>query len=258
MTYLFHTEKLSVRRGNKNICENLNLQIRPGEVWGVIGPNGSGKTTLLTTLAGLIIPHMGGIFLGEKKISNFSPRSLAQKRAILFQDTHDIFSQTVWEFCEDSRYSHLNITGKNSDGHKIIREALQVVGLAHYASHSLQSLSGGERRRLAVAAILVQSPILYLLDEPTNHLDLHFQIKVLEHFKQLAKQEAVAILMSLHDINLATHYCEFILMLCGDGTVLQGVPEEIFSKENLERVYQCVFQSVKVDQRHVWLPYLKP
>lgn len=256
MSLLLETKNLTLKIADKVLCRDLDFDIKAEEVIGLIGPNGSGKTTLLKTLAGLLEPSTGEIFLAGKKLSVFSEKTLARERGILFQDTQDVFPQTVYEYCSGGRYPYLNyFTQESEEDKNTIKNALSVMGLQHHAEQSIQTLSGGERRRLAIAALLAQEPTIYLLDEPMNHLDLHFQLKVADYFKQLAKQRSRAVLMALHDINLAALYCDRILMLCGDGTFLLGTPPCVFSKENLERIYQCSFASVMLDGKQLWVPY---
>jgi iron complex transport system ATP-binding protein len=257
MTILLETKKLTLQITSKLICHNLDLQIRTGEIIGVLGTNGSGKTTLLKTLAGLLPIASGEIWLSQQKMSTLSQKNIAQQLGFLFQDTQDIFPQTVVEFCSGGRYPHLNyFAWENEQDKKIIEKALYVMGLENHATQNINTLSGGERRRLAIATLLTQTPEIYLLDEPTNHLDLYFQIKVLNHFKMLAKQNSVSILMSLHDINLAAYYCDRVLILCGDGTFLLGDPVHVISKENLERIYQCPFELIASGTKKAWIPYL--
>ncbi|HLB58124.1 MAG TPA: ABC transporter ATP-binding protein, partial [Gammaproteobacteria bacterium] len=228
---------------------------KSGEMWGIIGPNGSGKTTLLYSLANLLPVLSGDIFLQEKKISRLSQKNIARQLGILFQDSSDIFPQSVFEFCSSGRYPHLNYFsfGKKEDAF-LIKKALSIVDLEKNISQKVHTLSGGERRRLDIATLLSQSPTIYLLDEPTNHLDIRYQIKILDHFKQLTKREPVSVVMSIHDINLAAHYCDKILMLLGEGEYLEGDPSNLFSEKNLERLYQHRFQKITVDAKSVWTP----
>lgn len=236
---LLHTQNLQITIGKKIICRDLTLQIRAGEIWGILGQNGSGKTTLLHTLARLHPAMRGEIWVGEKKLKALSIKSLAQQIGILFQDFNDTFPQTVWEYCLAARYPHLAYFKKESAKDKdIVTQALQTMELCELIERKITQLSGGEKRRLALAAILAQTPLVYLLDEPTNHLDVRYQFHVLNQLKNMATTQTVAVMMSLHDINLAQQFCNRILLLFADGYVLQGCPEETLTQENLTRLYQ--------------------
>ena len=249
------THQLTVAIQNKIICQDLDFTAQPGEVWGILGANGSGKTTMLHTLAGLHPAPAGKIFLHQQPIAKLANKSVAQSVAILFQDNSDTFPQSVWEFCSAGRFPHLSYFSKPGKQDKdIIASALQVMDLDSYSNKNIQHLSGGEKRRLAIAAVLAQTPDVYLLDEPTNHLDVHYQVKTLQHFHHLAKTDSAAIVMSLHDVNLAQQYCSHILMLFNDGSILQGTMSDIMTRENLSRLY-CHPMLILNDGKNVfWHP----
>lgn len=251
MMHLLTTTDLTVQIADKKICQALNWTLEPGDICGILGGNGSGKTTLLHTLAGLIPVQSGEIFLGTKNLTALTAQDIAQQVAILFQETNVTFPQTVFEFCLQGRYPHLSYFGwEKSIDKEIVLAALTQMKLETKLSQSIQTLSGGEKRRLAIATLLAQTPKIYLLDEPTNHLDLRHQISVLNHFKKLSQTDSVGIVMALHDINLAHHYCNKILMLFGDNEVLFGETDVLLNQKNLSRLYRHPIEN----NRELWLP----
>lgn len=230
------TKNLTLKIGQLTLCEALNLVIRPGEMWAVLGANGSGKTTLLHTLAGLLPAEQGQIFLNQEAFTQLSNKALAQSLGILFQDYNPPFPQTVWEYCCAGRYPHRAYFQKESAGDKhIVLQALQVMELDKLKQRSVAQLSGGEKRRLAIASLLAQTPDIYLLDEPTNHLDLRHQIQVLKHFRHLVATKSAAVVLSLHDVNLAQQFCNRFLFLFPNGATQQ---DTIMTSESLTRLYQ--------------------
>lgn len=246
-----HAKQIAVTAGNKMICENLTLHLQPGNVWGILGPNGSGKTTLLHALAGLNPLNQGEIWLGEDKLHALSPKTIAKHLAILFQDTHFTFPQTVWDYCCAARFPHLNYFKKESDEDiEIIKDALKIMDLIELKQQYITQLSGGEKRRLAIAAILAQTPAIYLLDEPTNHLDIRHQIKALNHFRQLAETQRVSVMISLHDINLAQQFCNRMLLMFPDGSTISGSPHETLTPTNLTRLYQYPVKKSAIEIFH--------
>jgi iron complex transport system ATP-binding protein len=252
---LLTTHNLTIRIGNQTICDNINLQIKSGETWGILGPNGSGKTTLLQTLGNLRAPTQGELWLQHRRITSLSTKEIARYVGILFQDSMHTFPQTVFESCLAGRHPHLSRLGwKNTLDYQITDEALAAMELTHLAHHPVDILSGGERQRLAIATILTQTPLLYLLDEPTNHLDIRHQIKVLQQMKLLCDTHSAGVVMSLHDVNLAQQFCQHILMLFKDGETLIGTPDEILTIDNLTRLYQHPMQYLSANSQKCWMP----
>ncbi len=255
MKNLLAAKNITLAIADKILCRDLNLEIRAGDVWGILGPNGCGKTTLLHALARLHSVKQGDIFLHDKKISAFSGKELSRRLGILFQDTQESFSQTVQEYCLTGRHPHLShFAWENTDDKKIAAQALKQMELENKLTQQIHTLSGGERRRLSLATVLTQTPSVYLLDEPTNHLDIYHQIKVLNYFKTLAETQAIGVMMSLHDVNMAQRYCNKVLMLFDNGETLQGTPLDVFTTENFSRLYQHSFRKGIVENISCWLP----
>lgn len=243
---MLQANHLTVEIANKIICRDLNWQVFAGEVWGILGANGSGKTTLLHTLAKLHDGFFGELFLRKNDIHSYTQKEISQQMGILLQDTQAHFPRSVFDYCIEGRYPHLSYFTRLSEADfSIAKIALQDMDLIAQADQNVQTLSGGERRRLAIATLLAQTPQVYLLDEPTNHLDWRHQVKVLNHFKSLAQHQANAVIMSLHDVHLAQQFCHKILMLFGDGSYLQGDTQQVLTVENLSRLYNCSVQWVK-------------
>lgn len=250
---ILKTNKLSLQIGKKNICNNVDLEFRAGEVWGILGPNGSGKTTLLHTLGGLQSYPRGEVTLHQRSLAKLPPRDIAQSLGILLQEVQTIFSQTVWEYCLDARFPHLHYFKKiTSQDECIVHDSLQKMDLLAHRNNNIQQLSGGEKRRLAIAALLTQNPTIYLLDEPTNHLDLKHQMTTLKHFQYLAKTQAALVLMSLHDINLVQQFCDYVLLICADGTIKQGSVSEMLSENNLSQLYKYPLCSLRSENKLFW------
>lgn len=253
MTALLTAQEITIAIGGKTICEKLSFAIHAGEIWGLLGANGSGKTTLLHALARLSTVAHGKILLEGCPIQQFSPIDLAQRIGILFQDSNANFPQNVWEYCLGARYPHLGYFKRESaHDRELTRTALQCMELENHLKKNIQQLSGGERRRLQVAALLTQSPMMYLLDEPTNHLDLRHQLKVLNTVRSIVKKPTTAALMTLHDINLAQQYCTHLLMLLPEGRFLQGPAAQLLTAPSLSLLYQCQIKQVMHGEEIFW------
>jgi iron complex transport system ATP-binding protein len=255
MNGLFNVSALDVAIAGRTLCRDLNLRIEPGQCWGILGRNGAGKTTLLHTLAGLRTAERGQIRLKGNDIAQLSRQHIAQSLGLVPQDSHDAFPCTVLETALIGRHPHLGQWAAESpDDFRRAQSALQTVGLRGLETRRIDTLSGGERRRLALATILVQEPDLFLLDEPTNHLDLHHQITLLTHFWNLVKSEQRAVLMSLHDVNLALRFCDHLILLFDNGATIAGPGRECVSKQLLEELYGHPFTELESAMGPVYLP----
>ena len=252
---LLKTENLGVSIAGKIICENLNLEITPGQCWGMLGKNGSGKTTLLHTLAGLREKDSGSIYLEDQPIDMLKRKDIARKLGILFQDSSDPFPSTVLETALIGRHPHLSTwQWESTEDKSIALQALMDVELNNMEARQVTTLSGGERRRLAMATLLAQDPDIALLDEPTNHLDLHHQMSVLKLLKDKILKKNKALVMSLHDINLAGRFCTHIILLYDGKKITHGPVEDMLNISNLEQVFGHPMQAIQHELGVAYLP----
>lgn len=229
---------LDISQGGHNLCQGLELELAAGECWAVLGGNGSGKTTLLHTLAGLIPASNGELHLDRHPFHTLPRRRIARQLGLLLQESHDPFPTTVLETALSGRHPHLGRWQNEGDeDYAIAREALTLMELAGMEQRMVQTLSGGERRRLAIATLLTQEPPLLLLDEPLNHLDLHHQQQLLRQLRQLAGGGRTVV-MVLHDPNQALRYCDRVLLLYGDGRWESGACDELLTVERLSCLYK--------------------
>ena len=246
MSVLLQTRQLHVQIAQQTICRELNISVHPGQCWAVLGVNGAGKTTLLHTLAGLR-PALGGdILIQQRALRGYPRHELAQKLGMLFQDIQDPFPSTVMETTLMGRHPYTKSwQWENAEDYRIATQALTQVGLHHLAQRQINTLSGGERQRLAVATLLTQTPQVYLLDEPTNHLDLQYQHHILRLFKRYAIEQACAVVMILHDINLAARYCDHAILLFRDEEPACGASDELLTENHLSRLYDYCIRKIK-------------
>ena len=251
---LCQTHGLRVVIGGTSVCESLDLTIGAGQCWALLGMNGVGKTTLLHTLAGLRAPQSGEIRLGESPLSDLSRREIAKRLALMPQLVEDAFPATVFEEALAGRNPHLSPWAwESAEDESITHAALIEVGLAPLASRLTTTLSGGERRRVQLAALLVQNAPLMLLDEPVNHLDLHRQVLLLELVRKKVSGSGRAAIMSLHDVNLASRFCDHVLLMFGTGDCASGAAEQMLTEEMLTRVYCHSLRAVEVDGRRLFV-----
>lgn len=255
MKTLLSTHALSVSIGGKSVCQGLDLQIRSGESWAILGMNGAGKTTLLHTLAGLRLADGGQIELLGKALNQLSKRDIARRLGLLLQDYEDAFPGTVLQTVLTGRHPHINNwQWETADDVALAMDALKFVDLEGFAERSILTLSGGERRRVALATLLCQQPRLYLLDEPTNHLDLRYQQQIIRTLVGRLTAQDRAALMIMHDINLAMRYCDHALLLFPEGEVQAGTCHEVLNADNLSRLYDYPMRELQLEQVKVFVP----
>lgn len=234
---LLQTEQLTVRIGNYTICQQLDLTLYRNQSYAILGNNGVGKTTLLQTLAGLLTPSSGTIYLHQQPLATYSSRQRAQYLGLLTQTTPSGLESTLWEWALLGRYPHLSRWQSPSPyDQQRAAQALADMALSPLKNRSTHTLSGGEWQRLKLAQLLTQAPQVYLLDEPANHLDWYYQAHILGYLKHYIQPQA-GIIMTLHDINQAAQQCDHALLLWGNGETLHGPIEEILTAEHLSRLY---------------------
>jgi iron complex transport system ATP-binding protein len=253
---LLATRSLAVSIAGIRVCRGLDLDINAAGRWAILGRNGIGKTTLLKTLAGLHAPDAGVVVFGGVPQALVPRRERAQRLGVLFQEQDSLFPGSVLETVLIGRHPWLerwDWEGPNDI--RIARAALAAVGLDGFERRTLTTLSGGERQRLGIATLLAQDPALCLLDEPTNHLDPYHQIQIMELLCRTAAQDGPrAVVMVLHDVNLAARYCDHALLLYGDGAVEHGPTRVVLNAGNLERLYGHPVLAVATDFGEFYYP----
>lgn len=229
------------------VLERLSFSIREGEFLGIIGPNGSGKTSLLNLLARLTDPQAGAIRLFGDPLAPLKQDAVARTVALVPQETSPTFPFSVMEMVLMGRYPHhranhtlaaLAGTGwESQEDVEIAWSAMQDTNVAHLAQRSIDALSGGERQRVLIARALAQEPRVMLLDEPTAHLDLHHQVEMCRLLRQLHDDRGMTVVLVSHDLNLASQYCDQLLLLDHGSMAALGPPHEVLRAELLRSVY---------------------
>ncbi len=237
-------DRMTVDVPGRRLVEALTARFEPGEFIAVLGRNGTGKTMTLLTLAGLREPASGAVRIDAFSMAAMKRRDIASKLALLPQTVDDIFPSTVLETTLIGRHPHIGPLQWETDADRdIAMQALSAVDMADLAGRDVLTLSGGERRRLAIAQVLAQSPSIYLLDEPTNHLDPQHQLDVLELFRGIADNGGTVI-ASLHDVNLAARYADRCLLLYGVGRWELGPRDDVLDEHRLAELYDTPMEAV--------------
>jgi iron complex transport system ATP-binding protein len=235
---MLRTQNLQVRRGRKIVLTDITLALKPGEVLGVLGPNGAGKSTLLGALCGELPANHGSVWLDERELRDWTGAQRAQRLAVLPQVSTLDFAFRVEEVVGMGRLPHQS--GRVRDD-EIVAAALQAADAAHLSGRSYLALSGGERQRVHLARVLAQlwpgeEGQTLLLDEPTSMLDPLHQHTTLQAVREFADRGA-AVLVILHDLNLAARYCDRLLLLEGGRPIALDTPEQVLRPEPLKAVF---------------------
>ena len=246
---------LEVRVGDIVVCRNLDLELGEGDVLGILGANGVGKTTLLHTLAGLRSAASGEVLLNGQPASHMPARARARILGIAFQDHEDPLHASVMQTVLAARHPFLRpFRGETEQDQSIARFALERMGMLDKSRLPVSILSGGERKRVALASLLAQQPVICLLDEPNAHLDLHHQISSLESIIEHVESLRGMAVIVLHDVNLALRFCNRTLLLFGDGHSLHGAAGNVLNAENLTRLYRHPMRELADDSRRCFVP----
>ncbi len=245
--------ELDVDVAGRTLVGKLTMAARPGSFIAILGENGVGKTLTLHSLAGLRAAANGTVLLEKRSIYEWPRRARARRLALLAQSDEDPFPSTVLETALVGRHPHLGLWDWESRTDvEIAQRALADVDLAHFDSREVATLSGGERRRLAIATVLVQAPAVYLLDEPTNHLDPHHAVDTLRLFRRRVDAGA-CVIATLHDANQAERFADEVLLLEGAGTWQFGSTRSVVSAASLTRVYRTPIAELHSGSRRVFI-----
>jgi iron complex transport system ATP-binding protein len=220
------------------VLQGVCIRLGESEFVGVIGPNGSGKTTLLRSMSRVLAPIGGSVTLGGRDIRSIPAREFARRVAVVPQETLVAFDFTVLEIVLMGRSPRLGrFAVEGARDTQIALDALNRTATAHLAERHLNALSGGERQRVLVARALAQEPEALLLDEPTSHLDISFQFEIMDLVKSLNRERGISVVAVLHDLNLASQYCDRLILI-GEGSVqADGSPDQVITAETIRRVY---------------------
>ncbi|MCX5720763.1 MAG: ABC transporter ATP-binding protein [Nitrospirae bacterium] len=228
------------------VVDGLTFDVEAGEILGIVGPNGSGKTSLLKLLAKVLRPHDGDMALFGRDLGAMPQVEVARTVAFVPQESPQVFSFTVMETVLMGRFPHhhgatwsAGFGWESAEDLSIAEQALQYTDLIHLAGRSVMDLSGGERQRCMIARALAQAPQVLLLDEPTAFLDLQHQMEICAIVRRLKEERGLTVVLVSHDLNLASQYCDRILMLKAGALFRLGAPHDVINVDVLKAVYGC-------------------
>jgi iron complex transport system ATP-binding protein len=240
MSHILTIQNLSCGYPKFQLSE-INFEIPRGSFAGIIGPNGSGKTTLFRAITGILPLKSGQILLSEKNLKAFSLRERAQNIAIVSQfiEAGDMSVEDYVMMGRIPYHNRFNFFETNED-FEIARKYMEMTDTWRFKDQLMSELSGGEQQLAGIARALTQQPELLLLDEPTSHLDITHQVHILNVLQELNQEMGLSVLMVIHDLNLASEYCDRLILVNQGRIHTQGTPEEVLTFQHIEDVYQTV------------------
>jgi len=225
-------------RETRLVLDRVSMEVERGATVGLLGPNGSGKTTLLRIIAGILMPQSGTVQLNDVPVAQFDRRQLAQRVAMVPQETHSTFDFTVLDIVLMGRFAHLGpFVLEGPSDFSIARRALESTGTSAFEDRLFSTLSGGEKQRVVIASALAQSAELLLLDEPTASLDVGHQLEVQSLLARLNREQGVTMVLSTHDLNFAAAMCETLVLLREGRVLACGPTKDVLNAESVLALY---------------------
>jgi iron complex transport system ATP-binding protein len=235
---IISAEKINFSYTAKPVMEDVSFAVDEAQIVAIIGPNGSGKTTLLKIINGTLFPDAGQMLIDGKETSRWSRKDIAQKVAIVPQETAVIFPFYAEEIVLMGRFPHLsNYRFEDKKDYRIVHEAMEKTDTLAFAARRFDELSAGERQRVLIARALAQEPKVLLLDESTVFLDLKHQAQFLALLRQLNTAQQLTVIFVTHDINLAAQHADRIILLYSGKIYAIGKPAEVITAANIKEVY---------------------
>lgn len=234
----FEVSEVAFRVPERNLLAGIDLTLRPGRLYGLIGHNGSGKTTLLRLLARQQAPTSGVINFNGVPLPQWSQRELARRIGYMAQHPPEATGLTVRELTALGRYPWHGAVGRfTPEDRTQVDEALRLTEMEDLAGRLVDTLSGGERQRAWLAMLVAQDSRCMLLDEPISALDVAHQMDVMKRIRHLCHERGLTVVAVLHDVNIAARFCDSLVALHGGRRVVTGTPAEVVQPDMLERIY---------------------
>ena len=226
--------------GTSIVLKDASVQINSGDFVGIVGPNGSGKSTLIRTISRVLQPLYGKVLIKGEDIYRLPASEVAKEMAVVTQERGLDFPFTVRDVVMMGRLPHIKRFARESAKDlEAVAKAMDLTDTVLLADRQVNELSGGEKQRVMLARALAQEPKILLLDEPTSYLDLNYQIETMELLVRLRRDYGLTIVMVLHDLNLASRYCDYLLVVKQGAIYAIGSPHQVITTNIIKEVYGC-------------------
>ena len=236
--YYISTQKMSVGYGGRPLLENIEIHVNRGEILTLIGPNGAGKSTILKSIIHQLRLVAGTVCLNGKSMDGMTEKEISMVMSVLMTDRVRPELMTCEDVVSTGRYPYTGRLGILSPHDRaVVREAMELVHASDLADHSFDKISDGQRQRILLARAICQEPEVIVLDEPTSFLDVRHKLELLSILKKMVRERNVAVIMSLHELDLAQRISDQVVCVSTKGVECTGTPEEIFAGDRISRLY---------------------
>ena len=258
MAYYFQAKQLCVGYQHQPLIQNIEIELKKGEILTLIGPNGAGKSTILKSIARQLELLGGSVWLEEENLQKLSGRELAKKMAVVFTKRPHTELMTCEDVVATGRYPYTGRFGVlSAKDQEAVQEAMEAVHVLEFKDRDFAKISDGQRQRILLARAICQEPEILLLDEPTSYLDIKYKLEFLSVLQELQKKKGLTVILSLHELELAARVSDRIL--CVDGAFVEqvGTPEEIFRPGHLSKLFQITQGSFEEESQDMELAAVK-
>lgn len=244
---ILRTEKLSVGYDGKSIVKDINISALKGRIVTIIGPNGAGKTTVIKTITGLIKKQSGEVYIQNENMTQVSRTELSKQMAVMLTDRPHTELMTVRDVVSMGRYPYTGRFGiLGEEDNRAVKEAMELTGVIDLSDADYSKISDGQKQRVMLAKVICQEPEVIVLDEPTSFLDIRYKLEFMSVLQELTRTKKLAVIMSLHELDIARRVSDLIICVKGDGIDRIGAPIDIFEDGYIESLY-----GLKMDYREL-------
>ena len=236
--YFVYTDKMTVGYNGVPLIKDIEIRLKKGEILTLIGPNGAGKSTILKSITRQLSLIAGTVYIDQKSIKEMTEKDTAKKMAVVLTERIRPELMTCEDVVNTGRYPYTGRLGiLSEEDHQKVREAMKLVHASELADCDFSAISDGQRQRVLLARAICQEPEIIILDEPTSFLDIRHKLELLTILKDMVSQKNVAVIMSLHELDLAQKISDQVICVHGDHIEKYGAPEEIFTSEYIHHLY---------------------
>ena len=248
--YYFSTKNMCVGYDQRPLIKAIEITLQKGEILSLIGPNGAGKSTVLKSIAGQLKLLGGTVYLGEENLSEMKASDLAKKMSVLFTEKIRAELKTCRDVVATGRYPYTGWFGVLSkEDEQIVDEVMELIHITELSGQDFDRISDGQKQRVMLARAICQEPEIVILDEPTSYLDIKYKLEFLSILQEMRVKKGLTVIMSLHELELAKIVSDRILCLKDEYVLRYGSPDEVFTSDFIERLFDIREEELKADER---------